>query len=249
MWYHGGVEWLLLALVGGGGAYAAQRLRARRADRRQAAEDLESVRRMAEEDVTVLGEQLARLDGEVAGRALDDGARQDYQEALDAYEAAKWRAPRLREPDEISTLIDTVSGGRYSLACVQARVAGREVPERRVPCFFNPQHGPSTRDVEWTPPRHGTRMVPSCGQCAARVLSHQQPDLRTVKVGSRTVPYWEAGKAYLPYTRGHFALGVAAAGAGVAWSMQPPLDGGGYVAGVDYNAMELGDDDVGGSGR
>ena len=220
------MEWILLVLAGGGGgAYAVQRLRARRADRRRATEDLESVRQMADEDVTVLGEQLARLDTEVAGRVLDEATRHDYQEALDAYETAKWRAPRLREPDEISMLIDTVSGGRYALACVQARVGGRSIPERRLPCFFNPQHGPSTRDVEWTPPRHGTRIVPSCSQCAARVLAHEQPDLRTVKVGSRTVPYWEAGSAYLPYTRGHFALGTAAAAAGLAWSMEPRTEG------------------------
>ncbi|MGZ5404911.1 MAG: hypothetical protein ACXWDL_09715, partial [Nocardioides sp.] len=168
----------------------------------------------------------ARLDADVAGRELDDATGRDYQEALDAYETAKWRAPRLRELDEISTVIDTVSGGRYALACVQARVAGREVPERRVPCFFNPQHGPSTRDLEWTPPRHGTRTVPACGQCAARVLAREQPDLRTVRVGSRTVPCWEAGSTYVAPGLGDFALGIAAASAGLAWSMGPSPGGG-----------------------
>jgi len=81
-----------------------------------------------------------------------------------------------------------------------------------------------------------------------------------VKVGSRTVPYWEAGSAYLPYTRGHFALGVAAAGAGVAWSMEPPVDGGGgyvggyrgsgdYSGGADYGGVDFGGfDDMGGGG-
>jgi len=227
LWYDGVMEWLLLFLAGGGGgAYTLQRLRVQRADRRREADDLDSVRRLAEEDVTVLGEQLARLDATVAGRELDDATGQDYQDALDAYEAARWRAPRLRELDEISTVIDTVSGGRYALACVQARVAGREVPERRVPCFFNPQHGPSTRDLEWTPPRHGTRTVPACGQCAARVVAREQPDLRTVRVGSRTVPCWEAGSTYVSPARGNFALGIAAASVGLAWSMGPPTGGG-----------------------
>src|SRR5687768_15774652 len=84
LWYHGEMEWMLLALAGGsGGAYAVQRLRALRAGRRREAADLAVARRLAEEDVAVLGEQLRRLGTEVAGRALDDAARHDYQEALD----------------------------------------------------------------------------------------------------------------------------------------------------------------------
>lgn len=236
------MEWLVLLLAGGGaGSYAVWRFRGLRDDRRQRAEQLDGVRRLAEEDVTVLGEQLARLDTELGGRELDAAARQDYQVALDAYEQAKWDAPRLREPEQISTLTDTLSLARYAMECVRARAVGAPVPERRVPCFFNPQHGPSARDLVWTPRRGGTRTVPACTQCASRVAAHEQPDLRTVRMGSRTVPYWEAGAAYLPYTQGYFAAGAAVAGASVAWVFEAPVIG-------DSGAHGSGGGDHGGFG-
>ncbi len=166
---------LAMALGGGAGAYGAQRIRAARADRRERAVELEGVRRLADEDVTVYGEQLQRLGDEVTGRELDEDTRRDYQTALDAYERAKWDAPRLQQIDEISNLVDTLASGRYALACVRARIAGGPVPELRVPCFFNPQHGPSAREVMWTSTRHGTRRVPACRLCATRVAAHEKP--------------------------------------------------------------------------
>ncbi len=206
------MEWLLLILAaGGGGTYAGRRLVAARADRRDRAEQLLAVRRLAEEDVTVFGEQLQRLGDHVADVELDGDARLDYQTALDAYERAKWDAPRLAEPDQISSLVDTLATGRYSLACVRARVAGEPVPELRVPCFFNPQHGPSSRNVMWTSARSGTRTVPACIRCATQLAAREKPEVRTVRVGGRNVPYWEAGATYHPYSRGYFPAENAAA--------------------------------------
>jgi hypothetical protein len=237
------MEWLLIALAVGGGGIVATRWRQRRADAAVQRDELDGVRRLADEDVTVLGEQLQRLDAEVAGQELSEAARVDYQRALDAYESAQRAAPRIRTPDEISKVTDTLSTGRYALACVQARVANEPLPELRVPCFFNPQHGPSVRDVMWTPPRgRGTRVVPACAQDAARVAAHEDPEVRTVTIGSRSVPYWEAGAAYLPYGAGYFAGGAV-----MFWAFQPAIadppsfghdhggaggyDGGGYDGG------------------
>jgi hypothetical protein len=90
------------------------------------------------------------------------------------------------------------------MVCVQARVAAEPIPQRRVPCFFNPQHGPSVRDVEWTPPGRGTRIVPACAQDAARVAARQKPDVRYVTIRSGKVPYFEAGQTYAPYGTGYF---------------------------------------------
>lgn len=227
MWYHGGMEWLLLALAGGsGGAYAVDRLVARLGDRRRAAADLVRVRRLAEEDVAVLGGQLRRLGLEVTGRRLDVATRHDYQVALDAYETAARQASRLRDADGINTLTEILATGRYSVACVRARIAGLAVPERRVPCFFNPQHSSSTRDVEWTPPRQGTRRVPACTQCAARVAARERLEVRALTGRTKTVPHGDTA-ASLARARRPFALGVAAAGVGLAWSFEPRdgLDG------------------------
>lgn len=183
-----------MALAAGGGAgFLTKRWRERSVMRRHELEELAGVRQLADEDVTLLGEQLQRLDAEVSGRELDEPARIDYQRALDAYESAQRAVPRIRDADEISKITDTLSTGRYALACVQARVAGRPVPEFRVPCFFNPQHGPSVTDIMWTPRGRGTRKVPACARDAARVANHERPEVRQVRIGSQAGPVLGGG--------------------------------------------------------
>ena len=213
---------LAVAAAGGAGAYAARRVFAMRADHRSRMAEVEQVRRIADEDVTVFGEQLQRLGDAVADRPLDEGTRTDYQTALDAYERAKWDAPRMQHVDEISSLVDTLASGRYAMACVQARLAGEPVPELRVPCFFNPQHGPSARDVMWTSPRHGTRRVPACMRCTTQLAAREKPEVRKVQIGSRSVPYWEAGATLHPYSQGYFPADAAAAGYAMAWIYTAP---------------------------
>jgi len=250
------MQWLLIALAVVGGGIGATRWGQRRALAAARREELEGVRRLADEDVTVLGEQLRRLDAEVGGQELTELARVDYQTALDAYESAQRAAPRISSPDEISKVTDTLSTGRYALACVRARVADRPVPELRVPCFFNPQHGPSVTDVMWTPPRgRGTRKVPACAQDAARVAAHEDPDVRTVTIGSRTVPYWEAGAVYQPYGEGYFASAAVMAWAFDAsidtgsWSGQDQGGSGGFDGGgFDGGGFDGGGFDGGGGG-
>jgi hypothetical protein len=115
----------------------------------------------------------------------------------------------MRDSEEVSTITDTLATGRYALACVQARVAGVELPELRSPCFFNPQHGPSVSDVVWTTSRYGTRRVPACTRDADQLADGRLPEVRTVTIGSRTVPYWEAGEVFAPYSRGYFPAATA----------------------------------------
>ena len=129
------------------------RRRQRREDERIAAEELQAVIEMADEDTTLLGEQLSALGVESEGVELDEATRHDYQGALDAYEHAKRAVPRLASADEVTAVVDTLSSGRYLLACVRAGLEGRPRPELRPPCFFNPQHGPS----DARRPLHGAR--------------------------------------------------------------------------------------------
>ena len=215
------MEWLLFVALGGGVAVAVRHLWDRRAARRVDVADLSQIRKVADEDITLLGEELSRLGTDVAGRELDAETRRDYQAALDAYDSAQLAVDGLRTADAISTITDTLATGRYAVTCVRARVAGVAVPVRRVPCFFNPQHGPSTSDVVWTRPRHGTRTVPACAQDAARVGAGDQPEIRYVQLGSRQVPYWEAGRAFAPYGQGYFA----SAGEGASFIPLSGFDG------------------------
>ena len=129
---------------------AGRRNQAREAERKRT--ELEPVQKLAFEDVTALGTDLQDLDGELAGHELDAGARADYQRALDAYEAAKTAADRLTAPEDVRHVTEIIEDGRYAIACVRARVAGEPLPTRRPPCFFDPRHGLSVVDVDWTPP-------------------------------------------------------------------------------------------------
>jgi hypothetical protein len=202
------MEWLLLLLVAGGGAFTARRVLGRRSRHREVEDDLDGIRQLADEDVTYLGEQLQRLDAQVQGHPLDPDAQVDYQAALDAYESARREVPRIRKAEDVGTVTDTLSAGRYALACVQARVAGTPLPEPREPCFFNPQHGPSMRQRDVDPARSRHPERPACAQDAARVADHEPPEIRKVPMGSRKVPYWDAGAAYQPYAEGYFAGSV-----------------------------------------
>ncbi|MEV5963577.1 hypothetical protein AB0L70_17540 [Kribbella sp. NPDC051952] len=204
------MEWILVVLAGGALVGAGRQLLVRRAARKVGAEELEQIERLAGEDVTQFGEELTRLGEQVRADDLDADGRLDYQRALAAYEAAQQAVARLRSASDVSTITDTLASGRYAIVCVQARSAGQPVPERRVPCYFNPQHGPSTTDVVWNQPKYGTRKVAVCAQDAARLRSGEDPEIRMVVIGNRRVPYWEAGNAVVPYSSGYFAQGGGA---------------------------------------
>lgn len=204
------MEFVLLLLVVGVVIFAAVRLGARsRAVERQQAEELESQltasRKAAEEDVTKFGEELQRLDIDVAGHPLDEAMRQDYERALDAYEDAKTSLDAVKSPEEIRHVTEILEDGRYGVACVKARVAGEPLPTKRPPCFFNPAHGPSSQNVDWTPPGGSSRSVPACAADAERVLVGAEPSIRTVQVGAQRVPYWQGGPAYEPWAQGYYS--------------------------------------------
>lgn len=166
--------------------------------------ELEPVKKLVFEDVTVLGEELQGLDRDLAGQQLDPGGHADYQRALDAYEAAKTAADAMTSPDDIRHVTEIVEDGRYAIACVRARAAGDPLPTRRPPCFFDPRHGLSVTDVVWAPPGGAPRDVPACALDAERVSAGADPDSRMVLVGSQRVPYYQGGAAYQPYATGYF---------------------------------------------
>ncbi|MGZ5403360.1 MAG: hypothetical protein ACXWDL_01800 [Nocardioides sp.] len=193
---------VVLAVIAGVVTVTGRSRKTRELARKSA--ELEPVKKLVFEDITTLGVELQELDFEMAGRELDTGMNADYQRALDAYEAAKTAGDRLTEPDQIKDVTEILEDGRYAIACVQARVAGRPLPTRRPPCFFDPRHGMSVEDVPYTPPGGTHRDVPACALDAERVKVGAEPDIRQVMVGSRRVPYWQGGRAYQPYAMGYF---------------------------------------------
>jgi hypothetical protein len=102
------------------------------------------------------------------------------------------------------------------MACAEARLEGRPVPERRPPCFFDPRHGPSTRDVEWAPPGGAPRAVPACEACAVAVDEGREPATREVMTNGRLVPYYAAPAYFSPWAGGFFS----------------PFGGGGFLSGL-----------------
>ncbi len=206
---------LILLIVLAFAGYAVFKAVSRRSEAKalesREANELADLKRTAEEDVTRLGEEVAELDTDTTGVKLDQGGRQDYKRALDAYDSAKLALDRAERPEDIKGVTTALEDGRYAIACVQARVAGDPLPQRRPPCFFNPQHGPSAKDVQWAPPGGEARDVPVCMADAERVEAGAEPDVRQVFRGNRRVPYYNGGPAYAGYNSGYFG-GFAGSG-------------------------------------
>lgn len=251
------MEMILLLAVVVGAIVLISRTSARSAERNrelQNARDLEKVLKVAEEDTTRFGEELQELDLETMTTSLDPAARQDYQRALDSYENAKTLLRDAERPDDVEQATKTLEDGRYAMACVQARVSGESLPQRRPPCFFNPAHGPAQTDVQWSPAGGNEREIPVCLADADRLAHGAEPDTRQVRDGNRMVPWYQGGPAYAPYAGGYYG-GYAMNGlfpAFILGSMMGGMggwggDGGGDMGGgMDGGGMDGGGMDGGG---
>ncbi|ANZ14989.1 hypothetical protein SNOUR_08350 [Streptomyces noursei ATCC 11455] len=196
-----------LIAIGGGGAYAiARRNRRKRAEEERAA--LEDLRIVVDEDITAFGEELDRLDFNPAEPGADDAMRADYSRALDTYEDAKSAMASAEHPGDVRAVTKELEEGRFALATLAARREGRPLPERRLPCFFDPRHGPSVTDATWAPPGGAERTVPVCAADKSRLDDGREPLARTVRTPQGDRPYWDAGPAYAPWAGGYFGGGL-----------------------------------------
>ncbi|TDC08308.1 hypothetical protein E1284_31170 [Actinomadura bangladeshensis] len=193
-----GVFVVLGALVIGAFLTARKRRQAREA------KEMDDLKEGVEEDVTRLGEDIARLDLDVMDKGLDPATRADYEHALNSYDQAKRATEHAARPQDMQQVTTALEDGRYYMTATRARLAGEPVPERRPPCFFNPQHGPSVEDVMWAPPGGSARSVPACAADAEAVLHGTDPDIRMVPYQGARRPYWNAGPAYAPYAGGYY---------------------------------------------
>ena len=212
--------------------------------RRRAAEDSRAVKDTARGDLTALADDVQELEHKVEGH---EAAKKDYLAALDKYAAASAAFDRASTPSELAPVAESLEDGRYLMASAEARLAGKEPPERRPACFFDPRHGPSVRDVEWAPPGGQPRAVPACAACATRIEDGQEPDSREVLVGGRSTPYWAAGPAYGGYFGGFFpGLLIGESLGGFGWG--GPVDTGGAGPPLGDFGGGFGGGDFGGGG-
>jgi hypothetical protein len=196
---------IVLGLAGAGGAA----LLVRRQRRRKAeAEEFAEVKANARDDLVALGDDIRALDLDVDMPGVSPEARADYERAVNAYDVAdsKWKV--ARRPLDLEPVGAALEEGRWAMTSAKARLDDREPPERRSPCFFDPRHGPSTRDVEWAPPHGESRLVPACEADALRLEDGEEPMAREVTVGGERMPYWAAGPMYAPFIGGFFGASL-----------------------------------------
>lgn len=254
----GGGGWILLivlvVILGGLGALIFFGVRA---SRKRRAQQLEHVKAALDEDVTSLGEQLAAFD--ISDPRLDDAGRADLQKALDSYSRASDASARARSDADVTAVTGNLEDGRYALACVQARMAGQALPQRRPPCFVDPRHGPSTADIMWAPQGGPPHAVPVCTACAQTIQAGGTPQAREVTYAGQQVPYWQAGPEYAPYARGYYSsfgdiLPALFIGTMMANAFSPPViinsgvDQAGFGGGGGFGGGNFGGGDFGGGG-
>ena len=214
------------------------------------------VKAAAQEDLLALADDIRALDLDVEMPGASGEARRDYERALSLYEQADRALDHARRPEDLEGVSSAIEEGRFAIAAAKARLEGRAPPERRPPCFFDPRHGPSTREVEWAPPWGSPRLVPACEAGAQRVERGLEPATREVLVGGQPTPYWNAPPAYGPWAGGFFGgfgglfpgllLGSMLGGAFAAPIHFDAGDGGFDAGGEDFGGGDFGGGDFGG---
>ena len=225
--------------------FAFSRIRRRKRDQAQAAAEFEEVRDAARDDVIALGQDIRALDLDMEMPDADSEAKTHYGLAVERYQQADQALQAARRPEDIKPVTELLEEGRWAMEAARAEMEGREAPEHRAPCFFDPRHGPSVTDVEWAPPDGQPREVPACAADATRVKDGYDPDMREVAVNGRMVPYYQAGAAYAPWAGGFFGGGLLP-GLFIGSMLGGGFGGFGYAE--DASAGDMGDFGGGGFG-
>lgn len=246
--------WLLVAAAVAVGVWLLVR---RRRKQREEAAQLAEVRRVAEEDVTALADAIIQLEPEVT-IAPDPRAEGAYADASRHYTQGRDLLAAARRPQDLQAVTQELEEGRYAVARTRAALAGEPDPEHRPPCFFDPRHGPSTRDVEWSPPGGEPRAVPACEADALHVDRDEEPDVRQLELAGGRRPYYDAPPYYGGWMGGFYGgfgglgflngllLGQLLVGPG--WGFGGYGMGGGYAGDGGGGDTGFGGGDFGGGG-
>ncbi len=193
----GGAVLIGLLILGAGGFIAVRVVQ----QRRRAAAQLAEVKAAAHDDLIALADDVQKLEQPVEANAK---AKDEYEQALTDYGRASSSFDRATRPNQLQAVAGALEEGRFHMTAAQALLDGRNPPDRRAPCFFDPRHGPSTRDVEWAPPGGTPRKVPACEADAQSVERGLEPASRKVTAGGRQMPYWNAPPYFGPWAGGYF---------------------------------------------
>ena len=145
--------WLVGLVVGGVALLGFTLVR-----RRRRAAELAEVKAAARDDLVALADDVTELEAKVE---RDPEAKRSYARAIEAYQRADDVFDRAGSTRELAKVSSAIAEGRFEMEAAKAQLEGRPPPEPRVPCFFDPRHGPSTQDVWWEPPYGRAVMVPA----------------------------------------------------------------------------------------
>lgn len=180
--------------------------------------DLTKLRCRAQDEVLSLGEAVRAVDispghgpgaGEavVKGKRAGDPAGRDavlaaIQQALDAYAAAGTVLDAARSQTDLAGVLALTAEGRDALRSATGRpsrpkpnrpsASTRSRPAPLPLCFFNPLHGRAGRRIDWRPLGSRRQLdVAACAECVRAVRVRRAPEVLTVELDGRTVPYFE----------------------------------------------------------
>lgn len=168
---------------------------------------------VARSDLATIADEVGVIDVDVQspGAPPDPGDR--YEEALRSFMLAGEQLERAGRPADLVVVGAALERARYELACIRALLDGAGAPAHTAPCLFDPRHGPSTVEVQWSPGQTGAggrsgggdaRPVPACPADAQRLADGAAPDVRIVSLGGRPTPYWDVPVLYGPLLVGYY---------------------------------------------
>lgn len=217
--------------------------------RRRRQRELAEARLAAQDDLIALSTAVTSLRTDVSVQGSPEAA-EEQGAALDAYERGTRALDAARRARDMGAVSRAIAEGHYHLACATALASGQPRPDRRPSCFFDPRHGMSVRDVQWTPAAGGPgRQVPACIDCAHKVEQGIEPEIRQVEergarvsyLDSRFAPAYWGGYGFGPGMFAGFLLGTA---------FMPGFFGGGFGGGGgggdDFGGGDFGGGDFGG---
>ncbi|MFH8934036.1 hypothetical protein [Streptomyces griseosporeus] len=129
----------------------------------------ESVLAEVEAEITAFGEALDVHPFNPGQAGATDEMRAQLARALDAYDQAKKELVGDRIAADVLDVRRTLDEGSHALACLDALIAGRPLPDHMPLCFFDTRHGRAVRQVSWAPPGGAARNIAVCAADAVRL--------------------------------------------------------------------------------